>query len=457
MRSTRCWPQGRRWSRSSTSTTRPGSSSRSIDWRRASARPGRCCSPIARRARANWRCPTLILSPPAPTSSAVRQASACCWCGTSPRSTRWAGRRRAIAGDSGCAAARWRSQPRWRRGRTTWSAWPACGAARGWRQGDGRGHHRRGRAAHTDNRRGRFAGRVERVAAGPVRPRWHRGFRRQRLLVGEDEGSAVLAAMGVPRRNCRAASSASASGRRRATRTSSGSSPSGGGSPSARGARPHDLSRLSGDDAGCARSRARRCGRGSRRSSPTRIRRRAGARGGGGDRGGARAGRTGDRARRRQRRLHRQRDRGAQLGAQGDGREGAEPGATGSSPSRPSMPRCSTRANGWRGRGVDVTVLPVEPRRTARPRGARARARRARRAGRGDAGEQRDRCHPADRRDCSHSRTRRCVDAVRRGAGPSGACRCRRDPTWSRFRPTKSMVRRALALCGCARAPSRRR
>ena len=48
-----------------------------------------------------------------------------------------------------------------------------------------------------------------------------------------------------------------------------------------------------------------------------------------------------------QRRLHRQRDRGAELGAQGHDRE-APAAATGSSPWRPSMPRCSTAANGSR-------------------------------------------------------------------------------------------------------------
>ena len=70
----------------------------------------------------------------------------------------------------------------------------------------------------------------------------------------------------------------------------------------------------------------------------------------GGDRGRAQAGREGDRPQGRQRRVHRQRDRGDQLGAQGDGRESAARAATGSSPSRPSMPPSSTPASGWRSR-----------------------------------------------------------------------------------------------------------
>ena len=110
-----------------------------------------------------------------------------------------------------------------------------------------------------------------------------------------------------------------------------------------------------------------------------------GPRGGGRDRGRAQAGREGDRPQGRQRRLHRQRDRGAQLGAQGHGREGAARGATGSSPSRPSMPPCSTRCEWLAGQGIDLTVLPVGAGRPARPRSARARARRPRAAGRGDA------------------------------------------------------------------------
>ena len=65
----------------------------------------------------------------------------------------------------------------------------------------------------------------------------------------------------------------------------------------------------------------------------------------------------GARAQRRPLCLHLGRDRGAQLGAQGHVRAIAS--AASSSPSRPSMPRCSTRPNGSEAQGIEVVRLPV--------------------------------------------------------------------------------------------------
>ena len=56
-------------------------------------------------------------------------------------------------------------------------------------------------------------------------------------------------------------------------------------------------------------------------------------------------------------RLHHGRDRGAQLGDQGDVRDSRR-GAS-SSPSRPNMPPCSTRAEWLEGQGIEVVRLPV--------------------------------------------------------------------------------------------------
>ena len=110
---------------------------------------------------------------------------------------------------------------------------------------------------------------------------------------GSMKASHVLEAMGVAADDRRVRRSASASGpttserrRRRA------SSPNGAASPSAPERAPHDLSRLSGDDA--ARARGRRgdaaVDRGAFRQPALAVA--LGPRGGGGDRGGARPGRA---------------------------------------------------------------------------------------------------------------------------------------------------------------------
>ncbi len=50
------------------------------DFREGDRRRAACCSPIARRAPASWRCRTPIFSSSPPTSSAGRRGSARCWC-----------------------------------------------------------------------------------------------------------------------------------------------------------------------------------------------------------------------------------------------------------------------------------------------------------------------------------------------------------------------------------------
>ena len=100
-----------------------------------------------------------------------------------------AGRRRAIAAGRRMRRARWPSPRRLRPGPMTWSGWRASRAkldegvkaAGGVVIGEDS-------PRLADDRRGCPAGRVERSAAGPVRPCRHRGFRRKRLLVGQDEG-----------------------------------------------------------------------------------------------------------------------------------------------------------------------------------------------------------------------------------------------------------------------------
>ena len=109
---------------------------------------------------------------------------------TSRRSSRSAGRRRAIAAARRMCRARWPSPRRSPRGPTTWTAPGAASRARsttafGSRRGGDRRRQRRGSPtigaiAH--------ARRIERRAARPVRPRRDRGVGRKRLLVGKHEG-----------------------------------------------------------------------------------------------------------------------------------------------------------------------------------------------------------------------------------------------------------------------------
>ena len=253
---------------------------------------------------------------------------------------------------AGCAAARWLSPRRWpprpydmraaggaaaaaraRRSRPL-AAWSSPKTARASRRSAPYAHARR----------------VERLAARPVRPRRDRGLGRKRLLVGQHEGERACSRRWASRRKSPAASSGSASGPRRARPTSTASSPNGGGSPSAPRRRRHDLPRLSGDDAGRARSRRGDAAvdRGEVRQSALAVA--LGPRSGGGDRGRARArsnGRSASTAAASPSPAARPRRSTGRSRARSRRRARA---ATGSSPSRPSMPRCSTPANGWRGR-----------------------------------------------------------------------------------------------------------
>ena len=204
-------------------------------------------------------------------------------------------------------------------------------------------------AAAGDDRRGRAARGVERVAAGPVRPRRDRGVGGQRLLVGQDEGQ-----RGARRDGGRA--------RRR------------GGVP-ARQLRPGDRARPRSTPSSTEwrRIAERMRARGMiyldyQATTPVAPEVAAamrpwieekfanphsavavGQRGGGGDRDRARPGRGRDRPRRGRFAFTCGRDRGAQLGDQGHVRAVAS-GAS-SSPSPPNMPPCSTPPNGSKGRG----------------------------------------------------------------------------------------------------------
>ena len=232
------------------------------------------------------------------------RASARCWSRILARWSRSAGRRRAIAAGPRTRPARWPSPPRLPPGPMTWTGWLPCArrldegvkAAGGVVIGEDS-------PRLADDRRRFAARRVERLAAGPVRPGRHCGFRRKRLLVGQDEGKRGAGGDGRRARRSPAVSSASASARTRAKPMSTPSLPNGRGSPVAAAAR-HDLPRLSGDDAGRAGS-----GGGDAAVDRGEIRQSAqpvalGPRGGGGDRGGARPGRAGARPRRRPLRLH---------------------------------------------------------------------------------------------------------------------------------------------------------
>ena len=213
-----------------------------------------------------------------------------------------------------------------------------------------RGHRRR-RSSNCDDRRLRNAGRGEREPARPTGSCRHFGVGGKRLLVGQHEVEPGARRHGPCSGHRCIGDPRQLRPRYHAKPTSTGSFPTGAGSKSAPAGPPHDLPRLSGDDAGGARSGRRRCSRGSRRRfanphSPSRWGHEAAAaievarkqvEKAIGLKGGAR-------------RLHRQRHRGDQLGAQGDCREGRRADAIGSSRSRPSMPPCSTPANGWQRR-----------------------------------------------------------------------------------------------------------
>ena len=136
--------------------------------------------------------------------------------------------------DAGCARRAGLCRGARPRGPTTWRGWQSLRA----RLDDGvraAGGVVIGEecAAPGDDRRGRAARRVERVAARPVRPRRDRRVGGQRLLVGQDEGQRgarrdagrARCRGGVPARQLRAGDERGRG--RRASSTSGGGSPSG--------------------------------------------------------------------------------------------------------------------------------------------------------------------------------------------------------------------------------------
>ena len=350
--------RARRWSRSRRSTTRPASSSRSTDIAPSDPRRGVAA---ARRLRAERRQAPLpdadfialsahkLGGPPGVGALLVRDLAT-----LDPVGGQEKGYRRGTQDAPGALAfaAALAARP--------YDMDAAGGASRAARRRRARGRRRgdrRGQPAARHHRRGRAARRVERVAARPVRPRRHRRLGGQRLLVGQDEGQRACSPRCGSRPRSRRASCASASARRRA-RPSRRLPRRVAADRRADARRRHDLPRLSGDDAGRARSGGGDAAvdRGEVRQSAQRRRRwgreAAAAIEVARDQVEAAIGLAGGTLR-----LHQRRDRGAQLGAQGHVRALAS-GAS-SSPSPPSMPRCSTRAEWLEGQGVEVVRLPV--------------------------------------------------------------------------------------------------
>ena len=355
-------------------------------------------------------CPMPISSPSAATSSAARRASACCWSAIWRRSRPVGGQEKGYRrGTAGCAGGAGLRRGAGSAGRMTWRVWPSL--------------RRSSRTASSSRGRRRDRAKTRRGSRRSA-PIACRARRSASLLVqfdlagiavsagsacssGSMKASPVLAAMGVPGEIASALHPGQLRSVTRAKPTSTASSANGAGSPSAPRPRRHDLPRLSGDDAGRARSRRGDAAvdRGEVRQSAFAVA--LGQRGGGGDRGRARAGRTGDRPQGRERRLHR-----AARPRRSTGRSRAR------SRRRPDRPQPDHHRRDRACRGArHVRMAGRAGHRPDRPAGRqpdglldldapRARARRARTAGRGDAGQQRDRRHPADRRDCARWRTR---------------------------------------------------
>ena len=239
-----------------------------------------------------------------------------------------------------------------------------------------------------DHRRGRAAGRVERLAAGPVRPRRHRGVGGQRLLVGQDEGKRACSRRWASRRDVAGSVPADQlrPAHQRSRRRRLPCRMAAHRAPRSRGgmiyldyqATTPVAPEVVGGDAAVDRGEVRQS------AQPVAL----GPRGRRGDRGRARRSRAAHRPRRRPLRLHRRRDRGAQLGAQGHLRTAAASGGASWSPSPPNMPRCSTPPNGSKGRGVEVVRLPVGADGLIDLATAEAAIDAIDRAGRGDAGQQ---------------------------------------------------------------------
>ena len=151
---------------------------------RRSARLGRCCSPIARKAQGSFRCLTPTSSRPAGTSSAVPRAWACSWCATLRRSKPVGGQEKGYrrgtqdAPAAAAFAAALAAKPYDMRAMTSLRDRLEQGV-----EDAGGLVVAGGQPSYSDHRCNLPSWRIECVAVGPIRPRRNRGFRGKRLLV----------------------------------------------------------------------------------------------------------------------------------------------------------------------------------------------------------------------------------------------------------------------------------